>query len=512
MVNSPRLRSYGRLASAWPALYEPATVPELAELLPRLPGRRVTFMGGGHSFDDQALNDDVVISLGRLNGIGPLEGDSITVQAGARWEDILASLCEGPSPWRIPYVLVTTGRATAGGTASANCLSRSSCFVGREGLHVKRLRLMTVEGECYECSENVNGDLFRAAIGGFGYLGAIVDVTYALKKVAGLQIETKVECVEGFSELLPQLRDQTIKLAGELGTEGSPEWDAVSGVAFLDGRRARGLLCTSRHTKDAVGNRFPLFRPKHVLRPPVEWAMRIPFVNRSFWKVAYRFVNPNRTYVNDLDDYTFFMDGHRRAKEWAARFGRHLPTFQVTYVLPGDDGKAGGVAEDEPRAEAFLTGLLGMLEDIRLQPTLFDILFMMKPDKERGQKLDEILLSPNNVSFTSEGLSGDFVISIAFEDLSTEGLLRLREKGLGPLNDLCVALGGRISLVKGVYVTPGQIEAMYGAKLGEFMNLKQELDPGGVLRNDFFNKVFGSSWDAPPPYVPPLRGPAVPCD
>ena len=76
----------------------------------------------------------------------------LTVGVGALWGNILA-LVEPLG--LVPSVMVTTRRAKVGGTLSANSLSRFSCLHGREGWHVRSLRVMTADGQVLTCSREV---------------------------------------------------------------------------------------------------------------------------------------------------------------------------------------------------------------------------------------------------------------------------------------------------------------------------------------------------------------------
>jgi FAD/FMN-containing dehydrogenase len=51
-------------------------------------------------------------------------------------------------------------------------------------------------------------------------------------------------------------------------------------------------------------------------------------------------------------------------------------------------------------------------------------------------------------------------------------------------------LGGRVHLVKSVVADPEDLRAMYGEAAAKLKVLKQKYDPNGLLRNDFFDRVF----------------------
>ena len=79
-----KLGCYSRLYTSSAQVLEPASVDELRQIfdLARKEKRRVTFRAGGHSFDAQALGDDLVVSMLRFNEIEVL-ADERKVRVGA---------------------------------------------------------------------------------------------------------------------------------------------------------------------------------------------------------------------------------------------------------------------------------------------------------------------------------------------------------------------------------------------------------------------------------------------
>ena len=204
-----RLRSYGGQA-VWAQVQAPRTEAELAAVLRAAcaAGQPVTFHAAGRSFDTQALNDTMVVSLRRLDQIGKpnLAACTVTVGAGARWGDILRTTLE---VGLVPYVMVTTSHATAGGTLSADSLSRFSPSCGKESRHIQSFRLMKLDGETLNCSRTDNPDVFRAAVAGFGYLGAVTEITYALLPLGlprdEVAVETRFVPFQGAERLAEEL-------------------------------------------------------------------------------------------------------------------------------------------------------------------------------------------------------------------------------------------------------------------------------------------------------------------
>src|SRR5215217_7971841 len=120
-----RLESYSGLESAHRLVLRPATEDQVRAVFLYASefGRRLTLHGGGHSFDAQALGDDLIVSLERLNRIEVLADGTVEVGPGATWGQIVRELKRRSM---VPSITVTTEHATAAGTLAANCLSRFS--------------------------------------------------------------------------------------------------------------------------------------------------------------------------------------------------------------------------------------------------------------------------------------------------------------------------------------------------------------------------------------------------
>lgn len=450
------LTTYGMLESADPEVHIPKDIEELKQLIAtaKAARRSVTFRSAGYSFDSQALNTDLVIILDQLNRIKniDIENARITVEPGVRWGMIIQNL--KPLGFT-PHVVVTTEKATAGGAVAADCLSRSSPRYGKLGGHVERFQFLTLDGQLLECSPTQNKELFYAVIGGFGYLGALTEITFNLLPIGKrTQVKTVADKYKSFEELVETLKRHT---------KDPGDWDAIYSIAFFSGKNNKGFVFRSQYTEERNYKRLILYQPKLLIRIPIEWLLRFSVINNAILNLVYAFfIKEDEVYIDDLEGYTFFMDGNRRAKELAARFGRKLPTIQQTFIIP------------EQHLLDFLNQVSQRLREQHLSPNLFDILYVPE---------DSFLMSANN------GLAG-YAVSIAFEDLTAKHIVLLKQE-LAAISDRCLQLGGRVHLVKNVYATTEQLSTMYHHTRDRFLALKQECDPEGVLKNHFFTRIFG---------------------
>ena len=100
------------------------------------------------SFDGQALNEDIVISMSRFDSIDlDVDRARVTAGAGATWGAVVRAIA--PHGF-VPFTVVSTSYASVGGTVSGDCLSRFSGAAGKEGRYIEMLELLTPGGRLLE--------------------------------------------------------------------------------------------------------------------------------------------------------------------------------------------------------------------------------------------------------------------------------------------------------------------------------------------------------------------------
>jgi decaprenylphospho-beta-D-ribofuranose 2-oxidase len=486
-----KIGCYTGLYEARASVARPRSVEELREVFryAREQGRRVTIRGGGHSFDAQPINDDLVVSTERLNSIELIDGDRVRVGPGATWGEIFA--VTQPNGL-VPAVTVTTEHATAGGTLSADCLSRFSMAYGKEGARAESFQLLTTEGELLDCSpaprdaswEELTREqrAFRGAIGGFGYLGAIVSITYRLLRVGASEdgkigVRSFAREYETFDRLARDLVPATEQAYVEKSDPNDPEkLDAIwSAIVPSRGGSKRVLFFTSAFTPKSERRRLIQHRPKLLVRVPFEWLLRVGWISRLIWSLIFRVGFRREEYIDDLEGFTFFMDGNARAKRAGKTFGFSMRNIQQTFVVPFDPEGAGWRAGHDSLVE-WLDAAQRLLEERGLTPTLHDVLFL--PGDE-----------PFLMSSTAAGAG--FAVSYAFETSRRETLRKVTEAFSDLADLLWEKFGGRVHLVKNVFASQRTLAEMYGDSARRFFALKRELDPAAILRNDFLERTFG---------------------
>jgi len=474
------LSCYSGLYSAAGHVFKPESDEHVRRILAyaATAGRKVTCRGGGHAFDGQALGDDLVISTAGLNSIEVFADERrVRVGAGASWGAILAAL---EPHGLVPRVTVTTEEATAGGTLASDCLSRFSPAWGKEGEAIASFKLITPAGETIEAVPPVrhaepsgwNRDqrIFCGVIGGLGYLGVVTEVTYHNllhpgEAGARIAVCTQVHRFDSFRKLAERLLPETRRMRAEADARDPEKLDAIWCALDTRGKGDRSVLWfTSAFCSTTERRRMLLHRPRLLVRLPVEWLMRVTWISKLMWPIFFRLYRQGSSYYDELDGYTFFMDGNTRAKRIGQRLGFRMQNIQQTFIVP------------EPQLVAWLEDAHELLLERKLTPTMNDVLYLPRD-------------FPFALSASYE-LAG-FAVSYAFETSNERTLERARAAFTDLSDHLWDRFGGRVHLVKNVCARRETLWAMYGDHAAEFFALKHELDPDDMFANEFLERNFG---------------------
>jgi decaprenylphospho-beta-D-ribofuranose 2-oxidase len=486
------LGCYSGRCSTTAEVFTPENPAELGRIFAhaRETGRHVTFRAGAHSFDGQALGDDLVVSMVRFDSIEILPGRRMRVGPGATWGAIFARL---QPLGLVPAVTVTTEHATAGGTLSGDCLSRFSPSYGKEGEWIESFDLLTTEGTLLNCTRPDEGApraswtpgqrAYCGVIGGLGYLGAVVSIVYRVLSVGAtagrIGVRTIVRKFDTFADLAADLVPAAQRMQHDHHDPRDPEkLDAIWSALDTRGKGTQSaLFFTSTYTKAPARRLMLLHCPRLLVRILVEWLMRVPFVSKLFWSIYFHLIfSDGEEYVDDLEGFAFFMDGNARAKRIGKSLGFSMRNAQQTFVIPSDPGSRGGWDSANDDLVEWLEFAHGFLLERDLTPTLNDVLFL-----------------PRDLPFllsASADLPG-FAVSYAFETSDEETLAKVAVAFRELADVLWEQFKGRVYLVKNVYANPETLKKMYGDHATEFKALKEDLDPRGLLRNEFLDKTLG---------------------
>jgi len=156
----------------------PRSVAEIAALVASSPGP-ISIGGGRYSMGGQtATPDGVQLDLRNFHGVVALDTAAriITVHSGTRWREVQQAI--DPAGLSVK-IMQTYNTFTVGGALSVNAHGR---YIGQGPVvrSVRTITLVLADGRVVRASPSEHPELFYGAIGGYGALGVIADVTLDL--------------------------------------------------------------------------------------------------------------------------------------------------------------------------------------------------------------------------------------------------------------------------------------------------------------------------------------------
>jgi hypothetical protein len=486
-------------------VYRPSCVGELAAIVRAAAAARqpITMRGGGKSLGEQSLGTSVVLidapafqEIGdvRLASNGELQ---ITCGAGARWGDVARTMAAKSGC--VPRTVVTTGDATVGGTSVVDGVSRMSPIVGKESMQIRSFDMIDGTGTL-RTFDDPKAPEFRAAITGYGAVGVMTSVTFAVSRaLLGYMHTPRVETnghrympgAYDWGDLLRSITAEGSRSASKAAayfaeTAKAPpaeptgilrsEVMGLSLVCWFQGEGYAVDRLAHRYTTDPGGTHIPggLYTEGCKF---AELAEKVAGYADTITQLTSTLGFPNGRYVDDLCGFLFFLgNGATPAIKQMRLAGARLNYVQQTYVVP--TGVLPGGIYDVSLTRQFLELVLGRCRERGVRPFSVDLLHL-----------------PPDTGFLSAtlGMHG-FAITVTFADHDERQWHLFREVFMALSHDL-VGLGGRVHLVKNVELDRADLEVMYAEGFRQWKPIKDKLDPRGILVSKFYDRYF-KDWSA----------------
>ena len=157
----------------------PTSISEIRQAVVNSSGP-VSIGGGKYSMGGQtAYENSLHLDMRSFNQVIELDTirKTIRVQPGITWRDLQKVI----DPYNLSVkIMQTYANFTVGGSVSVNCHGR---YIGHGPIisSVESLKIVTASGELLEANRDQNQDIFNAAIGGYGGIGVIVEVSLQLE-------------------------------------------------------------------------------------------------------------------------------------------------------------------------------------------------------------------------------------------------------------------------------------------------------------------------------------------
>lgn len=171
------------------SVVEPQTTEEIKNIVKQNKGP-VSIGGGRYSMGGQTATENAVqIDMRKFNKVLNLDvaKKKITVQAGIRWRDIQDEIDKHNLSIMI---MQTYSNFTVGGSLSVNVHGR---YVGAGPVinSVESFKIVLADGKDLVASRTENSEIFFSAIGGYGGMGVITEVTLNLVDNEKIRRESK---------------------------------------------------------------------------------------------------------------------------------------------------------------------------------------------------------------------------------------------------------------------------------------------------------------------------------
>lgn len=449
-VDTVSLTGWGRTAPTTALRFHPRTHEEAVAAVRGCGPRGSIARGLGRAHGDAAQNaGGSVLDMTGLDRIRTIDAGAglVVCDAGVSLHRLLEVLL--PLGWFLP---VTPGSryVTVGGAIGSDVHGHNHRTAGSFSRHVTEFALLTADGGIRTVRPGT--PLFDATAGGLGLTGVILSATLRFLPVATSLMSVETERALDLDDLMTRL------------ATGSRRHHYASAWVDLTARgrsTGRGVLTLGEHAPlhvlPAHARRTPLaFRP--ALPPPARFPVPDPMPGGLLGRMSaaalneVRYRRAPRSRTGELQRIsTFFhpLDAVPHARRFRGRGGFVHYEFAVA----------------DRRAET-LRRIVGQLSQRRC-PSFRAALKRFGPS------------GPGWLSFPEAGWSLALDLPAALP-----GLARFLDR----LDEEVAAAGGRVCLTADSRLRPDALAAMY-PRLGEFRQLRAELDPNGAFRSDLSRRL-----------------------
>ncbi len=424
------LSGWGHSTSVNCVTYRPEKQRDLTEVTTPLLAR-----GCGRAYGDAALQPHATVLMERLNRMLHFDESHglLTAEAGVTLAEIIDVFA--PRGW-LPPVIPGTKHVSLGGAFACNIHGKNHFQAGEFAEHVRAVTLLLADGTRRICMPG--DELFQATAGGMGLTGIIEEITLQLRPIASLSLKSwtrKTLHLADMIEAFRQGRDHADYMVG---------W--IDHVAPKD-EFGRGIFEAARHiTVEEGGAALEEYTP-------AGYRFTVPFTLPGFVLNRYsmalynglRFRNLIDRFTESAQSFGQFFHPLDRINHWYRLYGRR-GFFQYQCIIP-----------EHPDNAAQIEQLLRALQE----RGLFSFLAVIKYHRE----------GIGHLTFSMRGYS------LALDFPNTAKVRAF----LPQLNEMVLALGGRVYLAKDATLDAATAERMYAHALPAWRDVAKQVNPDGGI-------------------------------
>ncbi|MFM7059813.1 MAG: FAD-binding protein [Actinomycetes bacterium] len=411
------------------------------------PKRGVVARGLGRAYGDAAQNSGgLVLEATALSGVRHLDVERAraTVAAGTSLDDLMR--------WLLPegFFVVTPGTrsVTVGGAIASDIHGKGHHADGTFGSNVRALSLVDGTGTLRRLTPEDTPEEFWATTGGMGLTGVITEAEIDLIPVETSVIRADTERASDLDDLMARLDAHDDEYRYSVAWIDCLATGRSTGRGIID----RGDHATLEDLKPARRGNPRAFSPHPIISAPPIFPSGLVnrWTVRAFNELWFR-KSPKRS-EGHLVDIGWFFHPLDLITGWNRLYGPR-GFVQYQFVVPFGQEHAVQTAVER-------LSLAGT-------PSLLAVLKRFGP------------ANPGPLSFPQPGWT--LALDIPVGDPTLPNLL-------DGLDDLVLDAGGRVYLAKDARVRPGHLAAMY-PRLAEWREVRNRLDPDGVLRSDLARRL-----------------------
>jgi FAD/FMN-containing dehydrogenase len=458
---------WGMAGGAMARVLYPRSLEDLRAILraAHAAGVPLTLRGTGNSYGDASTGSrGWVLDCSRWNRILSFDPATGVVEAepGVTVRDLWRHVLPHGF-W--PRVVSGTSFPTLGGIAAANIHGKNNFAVGTVGDALLEFDLLDAHGTLHRCSRERESELFHAAIGAFGLLGAFTRLRLGTKRVHSGELEVATFAGKNLRELMDYVRAHTGEADYLVGwIDCFARGDGLGRGQIHHGRYldegedphpGRTLTLAHQELSPMVFGLFPKSQLWRVMRL-LNHDQGVAFINEvRYWQGRLEGLLPPRRWTHV--EFSFLLDS---VPNWKFSYGRR----------PGH-----GLIQFQPFVpEAHAHQVFGEIlrrSQARGHVPYLGVLKRHRPD-------------PFWLTHAVDGWS--FALDYKVTPATRAEVFAFCRT----LAELVLEASGRFYFAKDSVLVSGALARMFPPeRLSAFGALKRALDPGGLFESDLWRRV-----------------------
>jgi len=212
------------------SVIQPQTTEEIIAAIKSTNGP-ISIGGGRFSMGGQiGYENSLHIDMRKFNKVLHLDtiNKQVSVQSGIVWRDLQRVIDQHDLSIKI---MQTYANFTVGGSVSVNCHGR---YIGHGPIvsSVLGLKLITASGDVITANREQNSDIFAAAVGGYGGIGVIAEVTLQLADNVKVERQTQLIPADGYNEFFDNTIRNDKDVIFQNGDLYPPDFNVINSVAY----------------------------------------------------------------------------------------------------------------------------------------------------------------------------------------------------------------------------------------------------------------------------------------